>query len=211
MKRLSRRWLDELWSTRWKLVIIAVIGFLSIISNKAAGTYADSFISLPAPDIILDSIGPYDVTFLYVWFFLLVMYSLFLYPLIFTPGRFYYACGLIAFFTIVRSIFISLTHLYAPAQAISPVFPPTFSTIAYTNDLFFSGHTGLPFLGFLMFKNHWAKEFFLFSSIVLGASTLLMHQHYSIDVFAAFFITYGIYVMGNSIYKKIGWMPKDKS
>ncbi len=205
-----RLWWRELWSTRWKLLIVAIVGFFAVLSIRMSGTYADTFVSISAPDLILDYIGSYDVSIVFVWFFLVVMYALFLYPLIFQPKMFYYSCALIALFTFVRSGFSTLTHLYAPASSITAEFPALFGTIAYSNDLFFSGHVGLPFLGFLMFRNLYMKGFFLVSSLVLGASTLLMHQHYSIDVFAAFFITYGVYVLGNKLFKKIGWMPEEK-
>ena len=37
----------------------------------------------------------------------------------------------------------------------------------------------------------------------MAITVLGMHQHYSIDVFAAFFITYGVYKMGGWVIKKL--------
>ena len=42
----------------------------------------------------------------------------------------------------------------------------------------------------------------LASSIILGITVLLMHVHYSIDVFSAYFIVYGIYVLGNKFLRE---------
>ncbi|MCL5009147.1 MAG: hypothetical protein M1400_02270, partial [Patescibacteria group bacterium] len=41
---------------------------------------------------------------------------------------------------------------------------------------------------------------FLAASVVFGAAVLLGHLHYSIDVFSAFFITYGIYRIAVKIF-----------
>lgn len=69
------------------------------------------------------------------------------------------------------------------------------------NDLFFSGHTALPFLMALIFwqnvKLRWA---FILLSLFFGSAALLGHLHYSIDVFAAFFITYGIFHIALKIF-----------
>jgi membrane-associated phospholipid phosphatase len=40
----------------------------------------------------------------------------------------------------------------------------------------------------------------LIASITFGASVLLGHLHYSIDVFAAFFITYAIYHISQKFF-----------
>jgi hypothetical protein len=72
-----------------------------------------------------------------------------------------------------------------------------------SNDFFFSGHTGLPFLMALVFwpEKFW-RYFFIGTSIVLGASVLLTHFHYSIDVFAAPFIVYSLFVLTRKIFRK---------
>ncbi len=73
----------------------------------------------------------------------------------------------------------------------------------FKNDLFFSGHTAVPFLGFLLFKNRKVKYTFLGASIIMAITVLLMHVHYSIDVFSAFFITYGTFKIGEWLFKKM--------
>ncbi len=107
---------------------------------------------------------------------------------------------MLSLFVLVRSAFIILTHLKAPADAITVVSPSFFQFLTYTNDLFFSGHAGLPFLGFLVYKDSKIKCFMIFSSIILALTVLLMHVHYSIDVASAYFITYGIYVIGTPLF-----------
>ena len=65
--------------------------------------------------------------------------------------------------------------------------------------MFFSGHTAMPFLGFYLFRRSWVRYAFLAGSIVMGFVVLAMHVHYSIDVLAAFFMTYGSYRIGHRI------------
>jgi hypothetical protein len=38
------------------------------------------------------------------------------------------------------------------------------------------------------------------ASIVLAITVLLMHVHYSIDVASAYFITYGVYKVGDQLF-----------
>jgi membrane-associated phospholipid phosphatase len=79
-----------------------------------------------------------------------------------------------------------------------------FSGIFTGNDLFFSGHTGLPFLLALMFWKHdpTSRTIFLGFSILFATVVLMGHIHYSIDVLSAFFITYGIFHICKFLFKK---------
>jgi membrane-associated phospholipid phosphatase len=71
------------------------------------------------------------------------------------------------------------------------------------NDMFFSSHTGLPFLMSLIFwGNYRLRIFFILASMILAASVLLGHLHYSIDVFAAYFITYTIFHIAQKFFKQ---------
>ena len=108
----------------------------------------------------------------------------------------------VSLFIFIRSIFVSLTHI-GPFPTKLVLESRALDFITSGNDLFFSGHTGLPFLIALIFWNHvYIRSIFLAASVVLGATALLSHLHYSIDVFAAFFITYSIYHIAIKLFKK---------
>ena len=69
--------------------------------------------------------------------------------------------------------------------------------------LFFSGHTGLPFLLALMFWEHKViRNIFLTFSFTFAIVVLLGHIHYSIDVLSAFFISYGILDVCKFLFKR---------
>ena len=108
----------------------------------------------------------------------------------------------VALFICIRSIFVIMTHLAPPLGHITT----DLGNLGYISsgaDLFFSGHTGLPFLMALMFwENKYLKRIFLFCSIVAAGAVILGHLHYTIDVFSAFFITYGIYRIAQITFRK---------
>jgi membrane-associated phospholipid phosphatase len=108
----------------------------------------------------------------------------------------------VSFFIIVRAMFVSLTHI-GPYPTKLDLESRLLDFITSGNDLFFSGHTGLPFLIALIFWNHlYVRTLFLAASVVFGVIVLLSHLHYSIDVFAAFFITYSIYHIAIRLFKR---------
>ena len=71
----------------------------------------------------------------------------------------------------------------------------------FSGDLFFSGHTGLPFLMALIF---WSSPrircFFLALSVFFAVTVLLGHLHYSIDVASAYLITYSIFCIARQTF-----------
>ena len=107
---------------------------------------------------------------------------------------------------IIRPFFVTLTHLTAyPTKMFIPETYPLLGRIVIyqTNDLFFSGHVALPFLVSLIFwDNKKIRYSFIFIAVICGIAALLAKTHYSIDVFAAPFITYSIYKIAEKIFKK---------
>lgn len=184
----------------------AFLGFfvfgISLIVNHFASIYALNHASDSVSDILLNILPVVNVDIIFIEG--AIFFSMFIVALLLVePKRTPIVLKTIALFIFVRSFFVILTH-------IGPY--PTKALIDYTaaitmftsgSDLFFSGHTGLPFLFALIFwEEYHLRLFFLFCSIVAALSVLFGHLHYSIDVFAAYFITYTIYHIAQKIFKK---------
>jgi len=203
-KRILPTWVD--WKKsflRYKYEFIIGIGLLiiTLLLDFVSGSYTTEIIGPHVADVILDHIGPIDLSFLFVWGYIAIIVVFFAYPAVFKPSKIHTALIMFSLLLSIRSLFIYLTHLVTPAAAIHAEFPEIFSLFRFKNDLFFSGHTAVPFLGFLIYKNKFVKYFMLVASLVMATTALLTHQHYSIDVFAAFFITYGVYKIGERIFR----------
>ncbi len=175
---------------------------VSLFVNFYAGMYATNRASNAVSDIILSNIRTFDVDGLFVY----GGFSLFIFIVILclvNPKKIPFTVKSISLFIVIRSIFISLTHLGPfPTQALVPA-ENIISYVSFTGDLFFSGHTGLPFLMALIYwDNKFIRYLFFALSLFFGVVVLLGHLHYSIDVLSAFFITYTIYHISETIFKK---------
>jgi len=96
-----------------------------------------------------------------------------------------------------------MTHLGAPAIRLDDFTQiGAIKTLDFTKDLFFSGHIAIPLVGFLLIKNKKVKIISLIAAIAMSFGVLAMHVHYSIDVFAAPFIVFGIYYLINKYLNK---------
>lgn len=207
IKRVARRSVEShrnLWKDRGfilSVIVGAAIFLMTLVINFFAGTFADRSISNSVTDIILDNTRVWDVTFIFIngavifWVFIAAMLAI-------EPKRIPFTLKSLAIFTVVRSAFITLTHLAPfPARLMLP--PQNLIDIfTFGGDLFFSAHTGGPFLMALVFWDHkYIRYICLAASVVFGWVVLVGHLHYSIDVFAAFFITYSIYQMSKYFFK----------
>ncbi|MSU44717.1 hypothetical protein EXS45_00840 [Candidatus Nomurabacteria bacterium] len=183
-----------------------VLLVVSLIMQFFISGYVNSLPSTPVADLILSNIKVYNVDGIFVYgSILLLLIGLFIGFK--QPQSLPFAMKSIALFTLIRSLFVILTHISAfPTRVeISSSFfnHPVFTGIFTGNDLFFSGHTGLPFLLALMFwgdKN--LRVIFLGFSILFAVVVLLGHIHYSIDVLSAYFITYSIFQICKFLFKQ---------
>ncbi len=185
------------WSSIFGLLFL----IFSLGINFLAAAYATEKASSAVTDIILSNIPIYNVANIFVYGLLALIVFIAFITLI-RPQRIPFIAKSTATFILIRSIFISLTHI-GPYQNTIPINVDILKIFTTGGDLFFSGHTGLPFLMALIF---WQKKFlrylFIALSVAFGAVALLGHYHYTIDVLSAFFITYGIYHICLKFFKK---------
>jgi hypothetical protein len=173
----------------------------ALIVNFFAGIYALERASNSVTDIILDNIRVYDVDIAFVYGPLLMFVLLALF-LIAEPRRIPFTLESIGLFVLIRSGFVTLTHL-GPVSDRAVIASDFISYFTSGSDLFFSGHTGLPFLLALVFwDNRLLRHSFVALSVIFGAVVLMGHFHYSIDVLSAFFISYTIYHLATVFFPK---------
>jgi hypothetical protein len=167
-----------------------------------ANAYTTSHASNSVTDIILDNIPTVNVDFVFsegATLFAIIMVALLLYE----PKRIPFTLKTIAIFTATRSAFLILTHIASPDHASYIDTTDFIHKISSGDDLFFSLHTGLPFLMALAFWNDkYLKYFFLVSTLIGAVSVLLGHLHYSIDVFSAPFIAFGVFHIARWFFSK---------
>ncbi len=196
-----RDWRNELAEYKYFIFLSLMIFVIATFIDYLSGVYVTSAKTAHVPDLILDHIGPINVSFLYIWGYIFFFLALFFYPIFFHIRTLHIVISQFSLLVALRAVFVLLTHLQTPPDAIIVDFPWKFQMLSFQNDMFFSGHTAIPFLGFLMFKKQ-IRYLFLFGSVIMGSVVLLIHVHYSIDVFGAFFITYGSYKIGNLLIRK---------
>jgi hypothetical protein len=198
-----KEWRQEIFRNKKVIILSLIFLCVAITLYSAAGSYAQRKNTVKVPDMILDNIPTVDLDFIFIYGFTAIILIFFAYPLFFKVDKLHVAISQFSLLILIRSFFVTLTHLSLPANALVFDTPNFFALLDFKNALFFSGHTAVPFLGFLLFKAKKIKALFLISTIVLATTVLLMHVHYSIDVFAALFITYGSFKIGNWLFKGI--------
>lgn len=191
--------------SKWRYYASLLEGILLLIISVYATHFASRYAEINAgnhvEDIILSNTRVYNFEFFFVYVSIaLVLFVVALCLRFRNTAPFLLKTA--SLFILVRAAFVSMTHI-GPYPLQLDIESNLLNFITSGNDLFFSGHTGLPFLIALIFWDHpYIRTLFLVSSVVLGAGVLLAHLHYSIDVFAAFFITYTIFHISLKLFKK---------
>ncbi len=174
----------------------------SLVINYYACIYATAEASNSVTDIILSNIPIINVDRIYAdGFLILVLFITTV--LMMQPKRMPFVLKSIALFVSIRAVFIVLTHIAPFPDPSGHEINYIYNKVNFSADLFFSGHTGLPFLLALIFWDiPWLKWTFLTLSVIFAVSVLLGHHHYSIDVLGAYFITYSIYKIAERFFER---------
>jgi hypothetical protein len=200
IKRCSLCFKDKVFRRAFAMAMLLLV--VSLIVNFYAGTYATKKASNSVTDIVLDNIPVFDVdeVFVYGAYALVACITFVCFS---RPRKLPFAVKSIALFYLIRSAFVTLTHI-APFPTHTAIDPLSYMRFFdFGSELFFSGHTGLPFLMALIFWDEkWLRIGFIIASVAFGVVVLMGHLHYSIDVFAAFFITYAIYGIAEQVFRK---------
>lgn len=210
MKELLNRhlmfWTDK--KILFHLTVSLVLLAFSFLFIYLAMTITSSYTGYVVPDILLDNLPIVNVG--YVFFQGAFIFIVFLLGLgAYEPRYIPFVLESTALFLFVRSVFMVMTHLTAPnieyykyiskEHHISQVL----FTVSSGNDLFFSGHTGFPFLLALIFwQVKKLRIFFIICSLIGATAVILGHLHYSIDVFSAFFISFGVFEISKKFFAK---------
>ena len=205
-KEKIKSWGREILEHKYLIIISILFLIISVSLDILAGNYADKKASMPVTDIILDNIPVINLSFIFSYGILLILIMGLIYTLFFKVGGLHIVLSQFSLLVLIRSFFVTLTHLKRPAEAFANAYLSHVPRIfTFENDLFFSGHVAIPFLGFLLYRKEKIGIFFLIMTFVMAFTVLAMHVHYSIDVFAAVFITYGSYKIGQKLFRELNY------
>jgi hypothetical protein len=114
-----------------------------------------------------------------------------------------YFLAMVGFWTFVRAVFIALDPV-GPPRDLAPFYAGALSFLRgrlfFDSELFFSGHTGLPYLYALLAGTATVLgRVCLAVSVVMGAGVLLTRNHFTIDVLGAYFVTYSAWALGRRL------------
>jgi len=185
----------------WSSLIGLLFLIFSLTTYYFSSIYATEKQSSAVTDIILSNTPTYNVADVFVYGFLAFLIFISFLCLV-KPKTIPFVIKSAAVFIIIRSIFVSLTHIGLYPNVTSTSID-VFKNVTSGGDLFFSGHAGFPFLLALIFwqeKN--IRYLFITISVFFGVVALLGHYHYTIDILAAYFITFSIYHICLKIFRR---------
>lgn len=205
-KLFKNHYYDFFTKDRVRGLIVALIFLgLAVIFQSYATDYAAVAPSVSVPDLLLDHLPIVNMNLIVVEGALWAIFGSVL-LLLYKPHYIIFTLKTAAIFIATRAIFVSLTHVGIYPGQVNPsagFFDNIYISLGLQTGFFFSGHVGLTLLmSFIFWHEKLWRYIYLILSLVFGVSVLLAHVHYSIDVFAAPYITYGIFKMSEYFFKE---------
>ena len=176
---------------------------LATIFQYYASAYVNRTPGNPAVDLFLSILPVVNLNFLIVEGALAAI-ALSVIFILAKPQYLLFTLKAGAIFIATRAMFIAVTHIGIYPGQINPdvgFFDRIYTGLGLEAGFFFSGHTGLPLLMALIL---WNKKFWRYAyiilSVVFGIAVLFAHIHYTMDVLAAPYMTYGIFKMSQYFF-----------
>ena len=200
---IKNNWKDA-WNstlTRFQLIagVIIIIAILTFLPGFFKSIELRDGITLNDP--LLASFTAIKVT----WPIFVIMFGmafLMLVRAINEPKLFIMYVWCLILINFVRIITISMVPLDPPRGIIvltDPITDAFYGESIITKDLFFSGHTGTILLMAFCFTDRFDKILAYVASVLIGMLVLVQHVHYTLDVLAAPFFVYPIYLLSKYI------------
>lgn len=176
----------------YRFLGVILILLLGEAAYLLGGFYVDTIPAQPANDLIHNLLEPMNLNLIVTYLNMGIMFLAAYIFLIKYPSKFpnfFLAYGI---FLIVRTIFFSVTTIGAPLNRIDDHSSLGFGGWFFTQDLFPSGHTALPFLSALATSGKLRWTFGILA-LIMGISVVLMQVHYTMDVLGTFFVGFTVY------------------
>jgi len=185
------------------LINALILLALATIFQYYAAAYVERTPGNPAVDLFLGILPVVNLNFLIVEGALAAI-ALSVILILAKPQYLLFTLKAGAIFIATRAMFIAVTHIGIYPGQINPdvgFFDRIYTGLGLEAGFFFSGHTGLPLLMALIL---WNKKFWRYAyivlSIVFGVAVLFAHIHYTMDVLAAPYMTYGVFKMSQYFF-----------
>jgi len=203
--------INDLFQPKYRYSLLGALVFLGLayVAEHFANVYEAAYSMRPTStyvgDLLLDNLPVVNLNFIIIEGALFSIVAGIVFVLL-QPRSILFSLKSLALLIVIRALFVSLTHVGIYPGNIDPglgFFDGIYSYLNFQTGFFFSGHTGLPILLALIFWEKFrARVVFLSLSVIFGIAVLLAHIHYSIDVFAAPFMAYGIYHLARRLFPR---------
>lgn len=193
---------------KWWVGVVALLLAVLLFSYffyTNLGWYADQR-SLPlSSDWLLDRLPVVNLLPVLSWGWLGLHAWALAMALLYTPRRLPFLLFTLSVYLCVRTLFVFLSPIGAPERMLDMgeldwIFSRVMGVYTFQNEFIFSGHTAIPFLFFLYFETPVQKAIMLGGSLVMATAVLLTHNHYSVDVLAAFFMAFAIFELSKRLF-----------